>query len=223
MRFSREKLLSSLKCAQCGLVNFATDINCKRCGQTLVTSSSPQGIVLADGYVLPPPPTVGMPGSGVWRDKSKMIVSKGSQLPDRCVKCNAPAHGAKLKRKLSWHHPAIFILILVATLIYFIVAMIVRKTATVEVGLCQEHMAKRRRNVFITLALILLGVSGFVLTVIVGDNNFLLAGIFLILAGIIYGVVALRIVTPARIDDRFVWLNGVNKDYLNELPQWPGV
>ena len=215
--------MSSLKCAQCGLVNFATDINCKRCGQPLVASSGPQGIVLADGYVLPPPPTVGMPGSGVWRDKSKMIVSKGAQLPDRCVKCNAPAHGAKLKRKLSWHHPAIFILILVATLIYFIVAMIVRKTATVEVGLCQEHMAKRRRNVFITLALILLGVLGFVLTVIFGDNNFLLAGIFLILAGIIYGVVALRIVTPARIDDRFVWLNGVNKDYLNELPQWPGV
>ena len=162
-------------------------------------------------------------GSGVWRDKSKMIVSKGAQLPDRCVKCNAPAHGAKLKRKLSWHHPAIFILILVATLIYFIVAMIVRKTATVEVGLCQEHLAKRRRNVIITLTLILLGVCGFVLTVIVGDNNFLLAGIFLILAGIIYGVVALRIVTPARIDDRFVWLNGVNRDYLNELPQWPGV
>ncbi len=215
--------MSSLKCAQCGLVNFATDINCKRCGHPLVASSGPQGIVLADGYVLPPPPTVGMPGSGVWRDKSKMIVSKGAQLPDRCVKCNAPAHGAKLKRKLSWHHPAIFILILVATLIYFIVAMIVRKTATVEVGLCQEHMAKRRRNVFITLALILLGVLGFVLTVIFGDNNFLLAGIFLILAGIIYGVVALRIVTPARIDDRFVWLNGVNKDYLNELPQWPGV
>ena len=215
--------MSSLKCAQCGLVNFATDITCKRCGQPLVASSSPQGIVLADGYVLPPPPTAGMPGSGVWRDKSKMIVSKGAQFPDRCVKCNAPAHGSRLKRKLTWHHPAIYILILVATLIYLIVAMIVRKTATVQLGLCQEHMAKRRRNVVITWSIILLGVGGFVLTVIVGDNNFLLAGISLILAGIIYAVVALRIVTPARIDDKFAWLNGVNKDYLNELPQWPGV
>ena len=73
------------------------------------------------------------------------------------------------------------------------------------------------------LSIILLGVGGFVLALLVGDNNFLLAGIFLLLAGIIYAVVALRVVTPARIDDKFAWLNGVNKDYLNELPQWPGV
>ncbi len=215
--------MSSLKCAQCGLVNFATDIICKRCGQPLVASSGPQGIVLADGYVLPPPPTVGMPGSGVWRDKSKMIVSKGAQLPDRCVKCNAPAPGAKFKKKLSWHHPAIFILIFVALLIYLIVAMVLRKTITLELGLCEEHRAKHRRNVFITWSLILLGVCGFVLAVIVEDNNFLLAGILFLVAGVIYAVVAVRIVTPARIDDKFAWLKGVNKDYLDELPQWPGV
>lgn len=152
-----------------------------------------------------------------------MVVSKGAQLPDRCVKCNAPAPGAKLKKKLTWHHPAIYILIFVALLIYLIVAMIVRKAVTVELGLCEEHMAKHRRNVFITWLLILLGVCGFVMAVIVGDNNFLLAGILLILAGIIYAVVAVRIVTPAKIDDKFAWLKGVNKDYLDELPQWPGV
>jgi hypothetical protein len=143
LRFSREKLLPSLKCAQCGLVNFATDTSCKRCGQPLaqnagVASSSPQGIVLEDGYVLPPPPSVGMPGSGVWRDQSKMVVSKGALLADRCVKCNAPATGPRLKKKLSWHHPAIFILIFVALLIYLIVAMILRKTAVLELGPLRE-------------------------------------------------------------------------------------
>jgi len=188
-----------------------------------VVSSSPQGIVLADGYVLPPPPTVGTPGAGVWRDKSKMVVSKGAQLPDRCVKCNGPAPGAKLKKKLTWHHPVIFILIFVALLIYLIVAMIVRKAVTVQLGLCEEHMAKHRRNVFITWSLILLGVVGFVMAGIFEDTNFLLIGVLLIFAGIIYGVVAVRIVWPARIDDKFAWLKGVNKDYLDELPQWPGV
>lgn len=66
--------MSSLKCAQCGLVNFATAIACKRCKQPLVVSSTAEGIVLSDGYVLPPPPNVGLPGSGVWRDKSKRQV-----------------------------------------------------------------------------------------------------------------------------------------------------
>jgi hypothetical protein len=213
----------SLKCAQCGLVNFATATSCKRCGQPLVASSSPQGIVLADGYVLPPPPTVGIPGSGVWRDMSKMIVSKGAQLPARCVKCNAPAPGPRLKKKLTWHHPAIYLLILVALLIYFIVAMILRKTAVLELGLCEEHMAKHRRNVLITWVLILLGIGGFVLAFIIENNNFVFIGFLLLLAGVIYAVVAVRIVTPAKIDDKFAWVKGVNKDYLNELPQWPGV
>jgi len=219
--------LSSLKCAQCGLVNFATAATCKRCGQPLlqnagVASSTPQGIVLQDGYVLPPPPTIGVPGEGIWREQSKMVVSKGALLPDRCVKCNAPSQEPKLKKKLSWHHPAIYLLIFVALLIYFIVAMILRKTATVEIGLCEEHKAKHRRNIIATWALVGLGVLGFITAMVVEDGNFVLLGILLLFAGIIYGSVTLRILTPSKIDDKFAWLKGANKAYLDELPSWPG-
>jgi len=42
------------------------------------------------------------------------------------------------------------------------------------------------------------------------------------LAAFFFGIFAVRIVVPAKIDDKFVWLKGVNKDYLNELPQWIG-
>jgi hypothetical protein len=188
----------------------------------MVVSSGPEGIVLSDGYVLPPPPTVGV-GLGVWRDQSKMVVSKGAQLPDRCVKCNAPASGAKLKKTLSWHHPVIFILAFVALLIYLIVAMVVRKSIVLELGLCEEHKSKHRRNVLIAWSLILLGVVGFVMAIMLEDINFLLAGFLLIIAGIIYFVVAVRIVWPTRIDDKFGWVKGVNKNYLDELPQWPGI
>lgn len=146
--------MSSLKCAQCGLVNFATAIACKRCKQPLVVSSSAEGIVLSDGYVLPPPPNVGLPSSGVWRDKSKMIVTHDSALPDRFIKCNAPALGPRLRKKLTWHHPALYLLLLVALLIALIVTLILRKTMIVELGLCEEHMKTHRRNVLITWGLI---------------------------------------------------------------------
>ena len=214
--------MSALKCAECGLVNFATETTCKRCRAPLVASSTPQGIVLADGYVLPPPPMVGMPGSGVWRDKSTLVMSKDAELPDRCVKCNAPAYGSRLKKRLTWHHPAIYLIIFVALLIYFIVALVVRKTATVRLGLCEEHRAKRRRNIWITWLLVLLGVVGFFAAAANEDGTYLLIGFLLIVAAIIYALVAIRIVSPSKIDDKFVWLKGVNKDYLNELPQWPG-
>jgi hypothetical protein len=205
------------------LINFATETTCKRCGAPLIATSTPQGIVLADGYVLPPPPSVGLPGSGVWRKDSILVMSKDAELPDRCVKCNGPAYGSRLKKRLTWHHPAIYILIFVALLIYLIVALILRKSATVQLGLCEEHKAKRRRNIWIAWLLVLLGFVGILAGATNDDVNYVLIGLLLLFAAIIYAVVAVRIVSPSKIDDKFVWLKGVNKDYLNELPQFPGV
>jgi hypothetical protein len=44
----------------------------------------------------------------------------------------------------------------------------------------------------------------------------------LFIAGIIYGIVVVRVVAPSKIDKQFVWLKGVNKDYLNSLPVCAG-
>jgi len=214
--------VSSLKCPQCGLINFSTATACQRCGTPLTSSASnPQthGIVLEDGYVLPPPPQ--MPGHGVWQDRNKLVMSRDAELPLRCVKCNVPTH-LRIKRKLSWHHPALYLIIIVALLIYLIVAMILRKSATVEIGLCDEHQAKRRRDVWITITLVVVGILGFALALGFEDVTYLLLGFVALIAALIYGIAVARVVAPAKIDDRFVWLTGINKQYLNELPQWPG-
>jgi len=219
--------LSALKCPQCGLVNLATATQCKRCGtlftQTLPSASGSnlQGFVLEDGYVLPPPPSVGLPASGVWREGSTLVMSKDAQLPDRCVKCNAFTNG-RLRRKLSWHHPAIYILIAVALLIYLIVAMVVRKSATVYLGICDVHRAKRRTYIWITWLLALGGVAGFVLAIAANDGTPALIGLLLLFTAIVFGVITTRVTYPSRIDDRFVWLKGVNAEYLDQFPPWPG-
>jgi hypothetical protein len=178
-----------------------------------------QGIVLEDGYVLPPPPSVGT--EGVWREKTTLVMSKTAHLPARCIKCNQPTQ-LRLKRKLTWHHPAIYILLVVATLIYLIVAMVVRKKATVEVGLCEAHLQRRKRNVFIAWALGLLGVLCFVLAIAANDGTPALLGLLLLFGALIFGIIAARVAIPVKIDDRFVWLRGINKEYLDLLPQWPG-
>lgn len=160
---------------------------------------------------------------GIWRDKSKLVMDKSAALPYRCVKCNQPVSGPLLKRKLTWHHPALYLLILVAILIYAVVAMLVRQTANIEIGLCETHLARRRRAIIITWALIVLGIAAFFVAIIAEELVYALVGVLLLLGGTIYGIFAIRTVIPAKIDNRFVWLQGINADYLNELPQWPGV
>ena len=220
--------MSALKCGQCGLVNFADASHCKRCRtpflRTVSTESGAdlQGIVLEDGYVLPAPPSIADPNAGVWRDKSTLVMSRDAVLPMRCVKCNVATSG-RLKRKMSWHHPALFILLLVAWLIYLIVAMIVRKSATVELGICDLHRARRRSFILITWLAVVLGFAGIFLGLMANEGTPALFGVFLLLAGIIFGLIAVRVTAPSRIDDQFVWLTGVNKDYLNQLPQWPAL
>src|SRR5438105_3427660 len=152
-------MTTSWKCAECGLVNFASESNCKRCGVASViagveTPSPPRGIVLEDGYVLPPPPAIG----GIWRDKSTLIMTKDASLPDRCVKCNAPANGLRLKRRLAWHSPVLYLLILFATLIYVMLAAMLSKRATVYLGLCCEHFQRRRQQKAVGLLLLAAGI-----------------------------------------------------------------
>ena len=216
--------MSSVKCKECGFVSFAGAQYCKRCGATLGNAHLVQlptgAMVTEDGYVLPPPPSFG--GHGVWRDRSTLVMDKNATLPDRCVKCNEPAFGQRLKRKLSWHHPAIYLIILVALLIYLVVAMVLRKTANVEVGVCERHMKARRRSILITWGAVVLSFILFYFAALRDDGSIALFGMALLVGAVIYGIITIRLVAPSKIDDRFVWLRGVNKEYLNELPAWPG-
>ena len=247
--------MASLKCSNCGLVNFATETNCKRCAAPLRPDTelpgapasnvapqygastqqmsypppdayypqTPTGASEGD-YVFPPPPSAGLyTQGGVWRDQSTLVMSKDAQLPDRCVKCNRPANGQHLKRTIYWHNPIFYILIFAGVLIYFIVAMFVRWKATVQVPLCETHLARRRYLLIAGWILLLLGIGGFIIAIAANELIFTLLGFLCLLAGFILLIASARIVLPVKIDERFVWLKGINKDYLNQLPQWGGL
>jgi hypothetical protein len=207
---------------ECGLVNFATSANCKRCGAAQSSAGvpaqpPPAGIVLEDGYVLPPPPT-----GGVWRDKSTLVMVKEAPLPDRCVKCNAPANGVRLLRRLSWHHPLLYLAIFAAMLIYVILAAALSKRATIYVGMCSEHFQRRRKKILVSWILLL---GGLVAAIAAFANDYAMVGLLglaVFLFGLVLLIVVSRVVTPKKIDDRLVWLNGVNSAYLSQLPDWQG-
>ena len=186
---------------------------------------------MAESNPYAPPQVVGpIPASpestdgGVWRDGDILVMHKQAVLPDRCIKCNSPADGDRLRRKLSWHHPGWFLLVLVSLWIYIIVALCIRHKATIDIGICEQHRARRRNGI---IAAWLVALAGIVAIVIGASNNSLAGlialGAVLILASLIMGLVFSNIVSPKKIDEYYVWLKNVNPEYLAQFPAVPGV
>jgi hypothetical protein len=164
-----------------------------------------------------PPPTHNIPT--IWRSKSVLVMTKQAPLPERCIKCNAPTRHT-LKRNLRWHHPALYILVAGGFLFYVILALVLSKTATIHVGLCETHVANRKRDILITWLLVLLSFASFYLAAATEEMTLLFVGLIVLLGAVIYGVVKARVVAPQKIDDQYVWLTGINANYLQQFPEW---
>lgn len=160
-------------------------------------------------------------GQGIWRQGKKLFTRSETPFPDRCVKCNAPANGFRLKRVLYWQHPAYYLLLLCNLLILLIVIMIVRKKAVLHIGLCETHRQRRKTAV----AACTIGIIGGIVLIAAGATMssgwLILLGVILFFGGAIWGVARGRSIAATKIDKEYVWVSGVCKAFLDELPERP--
>ena len=165
-------------------------------------------------------------GAGVtlWREGKLAVLSREALLPQRCVKCNETAQPPSKSRVVYWHHPALYLLLLLNILVYALVAAIVRKKARVSPGLCTQHKRRRRRivaaawgGVILSVVLLWSGFSGSVDLPLVATVSMLL-----LLVSLIVAITGTRIVYAGRIDDTYVRLKGCGAAFLASLPQFPG-
>lgn len=198
-------------CPMCGERVKSIARKCRYCGENLAGS---QGLD-------------SRPGHGVWRDGKRLVMSHDAQLPFVCIKTNLPADNW-LRRKLYWHNPWIYLLLLVSIWVYVIVALIVRQKADIQVGLCRAQTVRRRWVIawaWIAFLLgIVLAIGGIANSQPPNNNGWIisLAGLIVLLGGAILGVVLARIVAPIRITKEYVWIKGAHPDYLASLPAFPG-
>jgi hypothetical protein len=165
-----------------------------------------------------------MLSDGLWRDGKMLVMNKEASLPARCVKCGVPVNAADFRRKLMWHSPWVYLVILVNLLVYALVALIIRKRATVMVGLCERHRTRRRIFIAIAWALVAGGTTGLIATFSSTNASpgLAVASFFAILGGMVFGVVASRVVVARRITKERIWLGGVHASILETLPEWDG-
>ena len=162
------------------------------------------------------------PGTHVWRSGKFLVLHKDAELPPQCVKCNGPGHGKKLRRKLFWHTPWIYILIPAGLLVYAIVATIIGKRAQIQISLCETHARIRKRDLIVTWIIVLACLGSLFYAIAESSLAYLLGGLGLLVIGAIYGIVRTTMVTPKRIDDKLVWLRGAAPAYLDQFPEFTG-
>ena len=108
-------------------------------------------------------------------------------------------------------------------LFYLILALALSQRATVDFALCADHVRRRRNLMLIGWGVFLLA---FTLLVVAINYDFAVIGlsaVLLVFVAIIWLVIAYRVVTVKRIDDRYVWLTGFDEQYLQQFPPLPGV
>lgn len=161
-----------------------------------------------DNYYAPPVADIAftpVAGTAIHREGDLVVVPKeGAILPPRCVRCNQPASN-RLLRRLYWHHPALYLLILIGMCFYLIPALIVRKKAIVEVGVCDQHHKRRRLGIAIGWVGFVVGLVGCVSTM---DPVPALGAFFMLTMFVapIVGIVMAQVISAARIDNQQAWL-----------------
>jgi hypothetical protein len=156
-------------------------------------------------------------GGACWREGDAVVVRRPeAELPDRCVRCNEPAQGYRLQRKLYWHHPGLYVVLVISPLIYVIIALIVRKTTSVTAGLCPVHRARRKNGLLIgwigvPVSLVACGTS-----IATDTPEAIVGGFLLFFVCLIAGAVMAQVVVPKKMDQNHAWLR-VGQPFLDSI------
>jgi hypothetical protein len=178
-------------------------------------------------YSTSAPPIAVQPTGGIFHKGDLLVVHKQAVLPDRCVKSNEPT-SERLKRKLMWHHPALYFLILINLLVYALVALIVRKSATFDIPLAPRYKAARIKWMVIAWSMIFVSLALFILGIAMSEQNpnalstiCMIQFPFAIFTAAVMGIFGCRVVYAKKIDDQYAWIGGTCAEFRNSFPEWP--
>jgi len=154
----------------------------------------------------------------MWRKDDQLIVFHNTQFPDRCVKCNAPANGLRLKRMVYWQPPVHGGL--GAVIIKAGWMAVVRKKAKLNIGICPKHLRRRHQAIVIGLT----GVAAGMLLMVFGATWFHsgyteLSGFTIFAGSALYGGIVGPVIFLTMTKDGLVFIDGVGRDFLAGLPK----
>ncbi len=218
--------MSSIKCGNCGLINFKSEDACKRCKTPLGESSSPDSYArarssaaaAAGGSFSSQQERIDEQASddvgGTWQDRRKVVKHVSAPLPSRCVKCNS-TDGVAWQVYTLKYYPAYNIFLMLLGFTRYL-------KVDVEVGLCASHRARRKQRVIWGVIALLASIGMFLLGLERNTSEIWMAAGVLFVASCIFLACLDAPVTISKIKEPYIWLKGADEQYVNSLPQWSG-
>lgn len=204
-----------MQCPKCGLTNQDSVQQCD-CGFRFVgdPAASDEGRAVANFRVM----GVTSRARPASRDGRILVVERGATLPPNCVKCGLPAAKGFRTKQFTWHSPALYLLAFCGLLLYFIVALIVRKKLSVSFALCDEHLRSYGRLKRIAAGLLLGFIpAGFVIGAWSGGWAALVMATMVIAGAVVFSL-ADGPLTAERIDEGVGRFRGACDSFLSLLP-----
>jgi len=176
-----------------------------------------------------PPLTRGLPPAPrtVRREGRTLVVARDGTLPGRCIRCGAAGDGAPITRRLTWHHPALYLLLLLGVIPYIILALSVQKRTRVTMSVCARHRAIRRRSLWGAWTLLAASIATGVAAIALEDGAVGALAVLMLIAAPVLGICGRRLVTASGIDGHHVRATGAGRGFLDTLtdegreePRW---
>ena len=173
---------------------------------------------------------------GLWRDGNLLVVTKGIEFPDICLKTNEPTDSARISQRFSftpwWIVAVVLVVFLVQIHFGLLLCILLGPFVTRRAKLrypASAHLYRRwqlsRRigwNTAAVVAASLAGVYGAATLHKEPIAFFLLlfAGLVIVIGVVAKGIVGWRLKSK-RITKHYIWIKGVHPDYLRRLPELP--
>ena len=150
--------------------------------------------------------------NNAWKDSESLVLTRGAVLPGRCMRCNSTVN-IVLKTISLDYYPNY-------NLFFGFAGFFLYWRHTVRLQLCDKHLSNGGTTTRAYLLFVIMGALAILAGISSASSTAIIGGSIGVLLGIILFFFGGRTIYIRKIDKPYIWLEGINNDYLSYFPEW---